>query len=385
MSGKRKNGEGTWGKKTIKGFVYAFYRDSDGRYYYGKTEKEVREKIKKGSVNKTLKKETAVQTFGEYMLEWLESQRNSVEATTYISYCDALEKRFLKFTDYDLANVLLPSLNSEMFQNYLDALSKLYSLNSIKKTWSLIKRGIRYAEVKETIKPLHLDTLVKMPSEANVAVQRKKIAVPNVDDVNKIYHEAFALCKNGARKYGNGAYVAILILYTGVRVSEIIGLKWSNVDLVNNEIHINSTLAMIRTQDNDGKKHYSHKDKGVKTEDSERTIPLPDNAIMALHYFEKYKKCDNDYVCVNDVNGNHYTRRQIERTLERIVKNSGCQANYTPHGLRHGYGSILISKGVDIKVVSELLGHSDVAFTYNVYIDIFKNDKIEAVKQLNAI
>ncbi|MGN0376076.1 MAG: hypothetical protein ACI4ED_00415, partial [Suilimivivens sp.] len=83
MSGKRKNGEGTWGKKTIKGFVYTFYRDSDGRYYYGKTEKEVREKIKKESVNKTVKKGTAVQTLGEYMSDWLESQRNSVEATTY--------------------------------------------------------------------------------------------------------------------------------------------------------------------------------------------------------------------------------------------------------------------------------------------------------------
>lgn len=76
----------------------------------------------------------------------------------------------------------------------------------------------------------------------------------------------------------------------------------------------------------------------------------------------------------------------MERTLERIVKNSKCYIkSYTPHSLRHGYGSILLSKGVDIKIVSELLGHSDVAFTYNVYIDIFEKDKHEAVKMLNRL
>ena len=51
--------------------------------------------------------------------------------------------------------------------------------------------------------------------------------------------------------------------------------------------------------------------------------------------------------------------------------------------LRHGYGSILISKGADIKLVSELLGHSDVTFTYNVYIGIFQEDKRKAVNLLN--
>lgn len=53
--------------------------------------------------------------------------------------------------------------------------------------------------------------------------------------------------------------------------------------------------------------------------------------------------------------------------------------------LRHGYGSILLSMGTDIKIVSELLGHSDVSFTYNVYIDIFDRDKQDAVMKLNQI
>lgn len=68
------------------------------------------------------------------------------------------------------------------------------------------------------------------------------------------------------------------------------------------------------------------------------------------------------------------------------MNNSDCAdcvcKEYTPHSLRHGYRSILISNGVDIKIVSELLGHSDVAFTYNVYIGILKKDKINAIKNV---
>ena len=71
----------------------------------------------------------------------------------------------------------------------------------------------------------------------------------------------------------------------------------------------------------------------------------------AVLYFRKYYSSDNDFVCVNDKNRNHYTRRQIERTLERIVLNSRCRDKaYSPHSLRHGYGSILLSMGTEIRL-----------------------------------
>ena len=115
----------------------------------------------------------------------------------------------------------------------------------------------------------------------------------------------------------------------------------------------------------------------------DRSIPLPDRAREAINYFKKFKKNDNDFVCVTS-NHTHYQRRNVERSLDRIIKNSGCiNKCYTLHSLRHGYGSILLSKGVDIKIVSELLGHEDISFTYNVYIKAFEKDKNDAVKKLN--
>ena len=78
-----------------------------------------------------------------------------------------------------------------------------------------------------------------------------------------------------------------------------------------------------------------------------------------------------------------YDRRQIERTLERMLKNAGLSdKEYTPHSLRHGYGSILLSEGVDIKTVSVLLGHKDVSTTYNIYIHVLEKDKEQAVMKV---
>ena len=65
---------------------------------------------------------------------------------------------------------------------------------------------------------------------------------------------------------------------------------------------------------------------------------------------------------------------------------AGCSIpTCTPHELRHSFGSALIKKGVDIKVVSKLLGHKDVTITYNIYIHILEEQEIEAVKSLDIL
>lgn len=381
---KRKNKDGSWGKKTINGITYVRYRDPSGKDFYGKTEKEVREKIKKAG--KAPKPKSGNVTFGGYVLKWIESQKNSIEMTTYISYLDAINARLINYDGYDLANVFLNDLTSDMFQNYLNSLATRYSLNSIKKAWGLIKRCVEYAEVKEDIRPLHLKSLIKMPAEANVAKKKKKIGVPTVEEIEHIYNEAYSTWGNGARRYGNGAYVVILIMYTGMRVSEAKGLQWKDVDLKNKEITISQSLARVRETDEDGKNHYFHEIKSAKTENSCRTIPLPDKAVETLEYFKKYRTSDDDFVCVKESTRKPYSNREIERTMKRIVDNSQCRdKTYTPHSLRHGYGSILLSEGVDIKVVAELLGHSDVSFTYNIYITAFEKDKHAAAEKLNNI
>lgn len=383
---KRKNGEGSWGKKKIKGVIYKYYRDVNGVYTYGKTDAEIKKKLQNKSITQDKNDKNTI-TFGDYIIKWLDSIQTSIEEPTFISYEDALYSRLIDFKKYDLANVELPDLTAEMFQNYLNCLSKYYALSSIQKTWGLIKRCVSIGEIKGDIKPLHLQLTVKTPSESNVAHKKKNISVPSIEDIELLTEEIKRKDSKGNDWYGNAAKVTLLIMYTGMRVSEACALKWENVNLDNNEIYIRNSLTKTRSRiGSENKYQYGNRIKSTKTHNSIRTIPLPNTAVEVLNYFQKYDHTDDDFVCINDKNMNHYTSRQIERTMDRIVKNSKCKVKtYTPHSLRHGYGSILLSKGVDIKIVSELLGHKDVSFTYNVYISIFEKDKHNAVQVLNKL
>ena len=383
---KRKNGEGSWGEKKVKGVVYKYYRDVNGVYTYGKTDTEVKKKIQ-NKKNAQKKKSKEITTFGEYILNWLDSLQTSIEESTFISYEDAIYSRLINFRNYDLANVELSDLKPEMFQEYLNSLSKFYALASIQKTWGLIKRCVAIGEIKNDINPMHLQLTVKTPSESKVAHKKKTIAVPSIEDIELLTNEINRKDSNGNNWYGNAAKVTLLIMYTGMRVSEACALKWENVNLDKRELYVKESFAKSRNKIGDSNKYtYENRIKSTKTKNSIRTIPLPDSAIEVLNFFKKYYKSDEEFVYINDKNGNHYTSRQIERTMERIVKNSKCSTKtYTPHSLRHGYGSILLSKGVDIKIVSELLGHKDVSFTYNVYISIFEKDKHNAVQVLNKL
>lgn len=117
----------------------------------------------------------------------------------------------------------------------MNSLAENYSLNSIKNVRGLIKTCVRYAEARGEIK--------------------------------LIYDEAVSTCSNGAYMYGNAAFVVICIMYTGMRVSEAIGMQWKDVDMERREIAINQSLAMVKDAEK-GDPSYSYRIKSAKTKDS---------------------------------------------------------------------------------------------------------------------
>jgi len=205
-----------------------------------------------------------------------------------------------------------------------------------------------------------------------------------------LYEESGRLTRRKTPFYGNAAKVIIFIMYSGLRISEAIGLKWRYVSQDFSSIRVEQSSRKIIDRDDEGnaiidengKRKHKRIQKETKSKSGVRTIPLPDRAIEILKYFDKIPHTPNDNVFLTS-NNTIFNRRNLQRVLENMLRHSNCFCKeYTPHSLRHGYGSVLISNGVDIKIVSELLGHSDVAFTYNVYIGILKEDKINAVKSV---
>lgn len=166
---KRKNGEGSWGTKTIKGTVYQYYRQ-DNNYTYGRTIKEVKERLKNKSSCKSAT--SKIHTLKNYGMDWLRTVKAlELEARTYDEYENIIEKRI---GNHSIGNRQLQSITSDTWQSFINELSGKYALGTIKKTWNVIKQIVNYAEAKGDIKEGMLK-LVRLPKESNVAVKAKEI------------------------------------------------------------------------------------------------------------------------------------------------------------------------------------------------------------------
>ena len=216
--------------------------------------------------------------------------------------------------------------------------------------------------------------------------------------MNKLYIESKRVNTNGfnfggkigAPTYGNNANLLMFIMFTGLRIGEAIDLQWKDLDLSekNPKVSVTSSSVTLKNRDGDTKKKYINSSSSTKTTSGNRTIPLNKQALEIIEIEKnlntKHKK--DDYVFITENGGKIKSRQNVNRTLSNMMTRAGCSiSTCTPHELRHSFGSALLKNGVDIKVVSQLLGHKDISITYNVYIHILEEQKIDAINSLNNI
>lgn len=386
---KRKNGEGTWGTKTIKGNKYQFYRNVNGKYFYGKTTKEIKDKIKqyeeKESINTPEEKDIKKMCFGDYILTWLKDKKNlSIKENTIIGYKNCVMGQIIKYEGFNLNGIQVGTLNTDILQSYYNSLVNYYTKSTIKKNYAIISQCIKYGNKrKHFTKTIDLDDII-LPHDDVVIKKKKEIHFLTDNDMKKIYEESKRVNtpgfnwggKIGEPTYGNNANIIVFILYTGLRISEAIGLQWNNVDIENRKITVTNNATL------------KGKNSSTKTPSGTRTIPLNDTALEIINIENKLNPSHNDdeYVFITKNGSKIASRQNINRTLQNMIARSGCSVDkLSPHELRHSFGSALLRKGVDIKIVSKLLGHKDITVTYNVYIHVLKEQEITAINVLNDI
>ncbi len=154
-----------------------------------------------------------------------------------------------------------------------------------------------------------------------------------------------------AYDYRNKAMLELLYA-TGIRISELINLKLSNIDLEQDIIRVIG--------------------KGSK----ERISPISDIAEKYMRiYINEYrnlllKNKDSEYIFINNF-GNRISRQGFFKNLKQIAKKQGIKKEISPHTLRHSYATHMLNHGADLRVIQELLGHSDIATT-QIYTHLVK-------------
>lgn len=386
MAGKRKKGEGSWGKKTINGIEYKRYRkiyNGITKEFYGRTVKEVKEKIKEFEERNMYVKRTDIQkqTFGEYLENWFKNIRvYEVESSTYLRNEQTINYHI---KDSSLYNAQMVNVDFELCQSLINKLSEKYSRSTISKVYVILNMCFNHALTKGHIGENPM-MKVKMPKESSLVKKKKEAKWLSSSDVEKIVLEAERVNtrefrikgKVGERVYGVNAYYIILIIYTGLRIGELMALTWNDIDLKNKTLSVNKSRAkgMI-----DGKTTLYIKD--PKSESGTRTIPLSDRAIYALQKIKECSSSDSDLIVSNTS-----SESNITRTINRMLFRAGCETEKCGlHALRHTFGSLLLEKGVDLKTISYLLGHSDITVTANIYLHVTREQAVNSIEVLNKV
>lgn len=386
MAAKRKKGEGSWGKKTINGIEYQRYRkiyNGITKEFYGHTVKEVKEKIKEFEERNMYVKRTDVQkqTFGEYLENWFKNIRvYEVESSTYLRNEQTINYHI---KDSSLYNAQMVNVDFELCQSLINKLSEKYSRSTISKVYVILNMCFNHALTKGHIGENPM-MKVKMPKESSLVKKKKEAKWLSSSDVEKIVLEAERVNtrefrikgKVGERVYGVNAYYIILIIYTGLRIGELMALTWNDIDFKNKTLNVNKSRAkgMI-----DGKTTLYIKD--PKSESGTRIIPLSDRAIYALQKIKECSSSDSDLVVSNTS-----SESNITRTINRMLFRAGCETEKCGlHALRHTFGSLLLEKGIDLKTISYLLGHSDITVTANIYLHVTREQAINSIEVLNKV
>ena len=167
----------------------------------------------------------------------------------------------------------------------------------------------------------------------------------------------------------------MLTLYTGLRVGELCGLRWSDISLATKSLKIKASLNR-EASDATCKKKTKMKLSDPKTKKSKRIIELPSFIADLL----KRLKCESnsDYV-FSMKNGKFVDPRTMQFLFKKLLEKAGVSPKKF-HALRHTFATRAAEQGADPKTVSETLGHSNTNITLNRYTHSLKESKVKMMK-----
>lgn len=176
------------------------------------------------------------------------------------------------------------------------------------------------------------------------------------------------------KEYYWGMYIALLLaITTGLRISETIGLKYADVDFTSCTIFVRRQLGRDINDESDVE--LTTKEIETKTHNSVRSVPVPrwiiDEIIVRRAWYENQKATvadfkDMDYICCKE-NGTPYNRSSFGDAFHELTEKCGLRYIYW-HDLRHIYSSVLKDNEINMKAISEYLGHYSPEFTEETYV-----------------
>lgn len=347
-----KDEKGNRKRKRVRGFN----RKKDAENAWTKMKNEISE----GTFierNKTLMK--------EHLNTWVNTNPDITLQTKKL-----YERYIVNHINPELGNIEISKLSPKMIQNFVGKLNeKGLASGTVKRIFNVVHASLNTAYQMELINK-NVASKIKKPVERRT----KEIVVWDIDQV-----KYFLNFIEGKTRYAIAFKIA---LHTGMRQGEILGLRWKDIDFQNKMLSIRQTVS------HDGKLKH-----GAKTKLSVRTIYIGEYLLEELKNhkklidIEKYEKGANyqNYdLVIGTSNGAPSSPRNLLRVFYSLIKQTNLP-KIRFHDLRHTYASLALMAGINIKQISENLGHSSVKITLDTYSHLLPNMKEEATIKFNKL
>ena len=319
-------------------------------------------------------------TLGEWLDICLEVYlKNSLKQSTYNGYVCYIEKHFKPV----LGDVRLCDLNPRMLQLFYNHKLEVEGLSqkTVVNINLFLHRALNFAVGEGYIRSNPAESL-------NLSRGQK----PQIEILKR--DEQAALIR-GSYGHRYGIFVR-LTLFTGIRLGELLGLKWEDVDVAGSMLHIRRTLSRLnkmKRPDNPEENTTEIVVGTPKSQNSVRSIPVIPGMMQELLGWKAVQERDREnagelYVSsgmvVTNEFGGYIEPRTFRDYYEQILTISGLK-HYTFHALRHTFATRAMEQGMDSKTLSMILGHYSVAFTMDTYTHVQDKHKIEAMSLMDEL
>lgn len=311
---------------------------------YGKTYAEVKQKLYGAACGK-LPVESVPRSrllVSQVSYRWIACKKPYIKQSTYFHYLSVVEKHI----NSGFKNIRISELTDSAIQHFSAELIQTLNPKTVRDILAILRQVLDYAKEQGLCNAL--STKIKLP-KANV----NTIKILSPAEQQRLV--AFLQLELDFQKLG-----VLVCLFTGMRLGEICGLRWEDIDLTNGIIKVRRTIQRIG-KETGGTRFLIDT---PKTQKSIRDIPAPD---FLLSYLRKYRCSDlSAYVLTGTT---QFTQpRTYQNRFKAYLRECSLSEEFHFHTLRHTFASRAIELGFDPKTLSEILGHANVNITLNRYV-----------------
>ena len=288
-------------------------------------------------------------TVADYLQSWLSDQaKPSLSPRSFERYLGIVQQHLIP----SMGNLPLTQLKPEHLQkHYADALNSGLNPRTVRYHHAVIHVALRTA-VKWGLVPRNVADSVDPPK-----FKRLQMQTWNEYEVNQFLDAA------KSSQYYALFYTA---LYTGMRRSELLALRWQDIDFIYSQISVSRSLHHLK----DGSYIFTQ----PKSEHSRRTIALPPSAFLMLEAYHKAMEIEarmigstlSDADLIFNTLGKPYRPNTITRAWQSLCVKAGINV-IRFHDARHTHASLMLKQGIHPKIVQERLGHASIAMTLDIY------------------